>query len=415
MTPGKVPIPYLCLLGLLLATTAQATNVYNVSDYASPQAAINAAQAAGGGLVHFPCGPTTLTAGLVVSSPGVTLEGCGPTGTTLWASFATGDIISFSNSTPYTPCGGVRSLTISPSVNRTSGYAIAIAGCGSGNFENLAINSTSNAIGNGMHFSDSSNSLASTIFVRAVTIFIHGAFTAIRIDGANDRFFSHLSLSGDYPTPTAGSRGILITSSAGDWFSDIESTLFEIGVELSPGSGQSVLWANFNNVLADTNSWMGFHFGGTGAIDGISCVRCWASTNGTASGGGRGFEVNNGSGLTFTDSRVINNGGQGFNVTSGAADINIAGGIFAGNCLASAGCTNGGAYGILLTGTNGFRISGVRAGTTAGQSNTQGYGILINTGCDNYIVTGNDTRLNVWGGIVNVPGTGPTRVLANNL
>jgi hypothetical protein len=254
-------------------------------------------------------------------------------GTVLWASFATGDIISFHNTTAFTPCGGARSLTIVPAVNRTSGYAISIAGCGNGILENLAINSSGSfAIGNGIHFSDSSGSLASTIFVRAVSMYIHGAFTAIRIDGASDRYFSHLSLSGDYPTPTAGSRGIVMTASGGDWFSDIESDLFEIGVEISPASGQAVQWAHFNNVLADSNSSTGYHFGGSGAINGISCVRCWASTNGIATINGRGIEINNGTGLSFTDSRVINNGGHGFETTSGTADIAITGGIFTGNC-----------------------------------------------------------------------------------
>ena len=38
--------------------------------------------------------------------------------------------------------------------------------------------------------------------------------------------------------------------------------------------------------------------------------------------------------------------------------------------------------------------------------NKQGYGIFINTGCSNYIITGNDLRTNVTGGIANVPGTG---------
>ena len=120
---------------------------------------------------------------------------------------------------------------------------------------------------------------------------------------------------------------------------------------------------------------------------------------------GRGFRIERGSGLSFTDSRVINNGGHGFETTSGTADVAISGGVFTGNCVA-AGCSTGLAHGIVLTGTNGFRISGVRSGQAIGMGNKQGYGIFINTGCSNYIITGNDLRTNVTGGIANVPGTG---------
>jgi hypothetical protein len=49
-------IGFLIVLGA--ASPALGINVYNVSDYASAQAAIDAAEAAGGGLVHFPCGTT---------------------------------------------------------------------------------------------------------------------------------------------------------------------------------------------------------------------------------------------------------------------------------------------------------------------------------------------------------------------
>ncbi len=42
-------------------------------------------------------------------------------------------------------------------------------------------------------------------------------------------------------------------------------------------------------------------------------------------------------------------------------------------------------------------------------------GIDILTGCDNYIVSGNDTSGNTTGGIDNVPGAAATRIVANNL
>jgi hypothetical protein len=410
---GKESLMKQLWIGLLVvlgsASPTLGVNVYNVSDYASPQAAIDAAKTAGGGLVHFPCGTTTLSQGLVVDAAGITLEGCGPKGTVLTASFATGNIIALGNSTTaFSPCGGVRDLMINSSVSRTSGYAIAVNGCEQGILENLRIATQG---GHGIRFSNGSNGLASIFSVRAVDIEIQGAFTAIQIDGANDRFFKDLWLRG---SSTAGSRGIVITESGGDWFGDVESVQFEIGVEIAPSSGHIVAWSNFQNVLADTNTLYGFSFSGTGSILGLSCMRCWAATNGINTVNGRGMRIARGSGLTFTDSRVINNGGHGVEVTSTPTDIAFSGGIFTGNCVAS-GCTNGLAHGIVFDGTSGFRIEGTRAGQAAGQGNKQGYGIFLNTGCNNYIVTGNDTRINLLGGINNVPGVGATRIVTNNL
>ena len=397
------------LFTLGLTAPALAVNVYNVSDYASPQAAIDAAKAAGGGLVHFPCGTTTLSTGLVVDAAGVTLDGCGPKGTVLQASFATGNIISLGNSTAaYSPCGGVRDLMIGSTVARTSGYAIAVNGCEQGILDNLRIQTNG---GHGIRFGDGMGHLAAIFSVRAVDIEIHGAFTAIQIDGSNDRYFTDLWLRGD---GAAGSRGIAITESGGDWFKDVEAVVFEIGVSVAPPAGKWVAWMNFNNVLADSNTLDGFLFGGSGAITGISCERCWASSNGISTLNGRGFQIDLGSGLSFVDSRVIDNGGHGLAAGPGASDIAISGGIFTGNCFAS-NCPTGFAHGIILTGTNGIRIQGVRSGQSMGAPNKQGYGIFLNTGCDNYIVTGNDTRLNVSGGILNVPGTAANRLVNNNI
>lgn len=398
----------LSISALALTSPAQAVEFYNVSSYASPQAAINAAAAAGGGVVRFPCGSTTISQPLQITTPGITLEGCGMGGTILSTTAQTGNIIELGNTTTaFAPCGGVRDMTIHSS-GRTAGYAIAVAGCQEGVLENLHIETNG---GNGIRFSDANDSLAAIFFVRAVTLWIQGAFTAVQLDGSSERHFSNLWLQGNQ---TAGSAGIVVTASGGDWFKDVESVLFETGVSVAPASGKFVGWLNFDNVLADQNTLHGFSFAGSGGTQGVSCSRCWSSSNGLTNVNGRGFYISNGNALSFVDSRVLNNGGHGVEVGSSPKDISIIGGVFAGNCVAS-GCSTGQAHGIVLTGTSGFRISGVRAGQLVGSSNKQGYGIYVNTGCTNYIVTNNDTRLNVTGGIQNVPGTSATRIVSSNI
>lgn len=254
--------------------------------------------------------------------------------------------------------------------------------------------------------------------MRALDVEIVGAFTAVRIDGSLEQHLTNSWLRGDF---TPGSRGIVITDTGGTWVRDVDVVQFEVGVSLEPAAGKLVAWSHFDNVLADSNTSHGFQFVGAGGIPGFSCVRCWTSSNGfdpvsqaITNINARGMYIGNGLGLSFAESRVINNGGHGLEVGSGARDIEISGGIFAGNC-ASPACPTGYAHGIVLTGTNGFRILGVRSGQTVGAPKTQGYGIFINTGCNNYVLANNDTRLNANGGIINVPGASATRILNSNL
>jgi hypothetical protein len=65
--------------------------------------------------------------------------------------------------------------------------------------------------------------------------------------------------------------------------------------------------------------------------------------------------------------------------------------------------------------TTHFRIHDVRTGPAAGQGSDQSWGIFIVGGCDQYVVSGNDTTGNVVGGINNVPGIAASRIVANNL
>lgn len=242
--------PFLALF--VLPSVLGAITTYDVTDYSTPQDAVNAAAAAGGGVVQFPCGATTtLNSTLVISSPAIVLAGCGPS-SVLSATFATGNIIQIGNTaSPYLYCGDVKDLRIVSTVTRTSGYAIAIAGCQSGSTSNIEIATNG---GNGIRFGDGS-SLAALYHLSQAHIFLTGAFTGLQIDGSNDRYIQRLWIQGN---DDSASRGIVITETGGDWFNDVEVVKVGIGVSVVPSAGKTVAWANFNNVLADTNRSHGF-------------------------------------------------------------------------------------------------------------------------------------------------------------
>ncbi len=66
--------------------------VFNVTEYASVQAAVNAASASGG-VVYFPQGTYNLTSQVVVANSGVVLKGAGPSQTIITQGSGTGNIL----------------------------------------------------------------------------------------------------------------------------------------------------------------------------------------------------------------------------------------------------------------------------------------------------------------------------------
>ncbi|MFD0717599.1 glycosyl hydrolase family 28-related protein [Paenibacillus sp. GCM10027626] len=402
------------LLSFPKIASAGTVDFFNVKDYgakgdgvandtAAIRAAINAA-GVNGGVVFFPVGKFLISSTLVINKPGVSLRGSSPGASVIQTNAASGDIITIGAS-PAFVYAEVRDLQITAVVARTSGYAIAVNGCEDYNLENLILfRSSSLATGHGLHFSE----MSGLGYIRAIDIEIVGAFRGIVIDGGNDRYFNQLWLRGNL---TAGSTGILLSNTGGDWFTDVEVVQFECGVNLSPATGSAVGWVKFHNVLADTNTLHGWLFDGAGSTWGIAMDSCWAGTTGVANINARGMLITNVDGLMAAGMRIVNSGGHGIEIGTNPKSLNFKGGFIAGSSYAAAGNAHGIATALNYTG--GLLVDGMKIGQTAGEMNTQGYGVFINGGNDNYTLIGNDVTGNVTGGI-NDRANGVNKIIRAN-
>lgn len=103
-------------------TVTGKTVTYATNDTAAIQSAIDAAGAAGGGVVKMPSGIYGFT-GLTVASDNVWLEGAGPS--SVLATFrASGDSVAISNGAQFLYGAAIRSLKFRPAVARTSGLEV---------------------------------------------------------------------------------------------------------------------------------------------------------------------------------------------------------------------------------------------------------------------------------------------------
>lgn len=378
-------------------------------DTSAIQSAINAA---GAGTTYLPPGTYLINAALTLSSSGAALVGAGPGATVLKTTSTTANMVVMSQATYLVPGTSVRDMWFqSDSQNtRTAGAAISIGDGESFLIDNVRIQTYG---GNGIVCSSTGS--GKLIFASNVDIEIWGAFKGIHLPNAGDVHLSHAWIRGPIANggTVAGSVGIDV--GGGNVHAlDVECVQFEKGIFLHPGTGQESIWNTFINVYCDTNSLYGWHFASDGGtIAGTTLTSCWAGTNGITQANGAGLRIEAGQSYLISNFRCINNGGNGVDIAGAAADANIQidGGFFTGNSVYNSGAGSG----ILVrSGVSGFRISNTRAGALSYAGNTQLYGIHILSGCDNFILSHNDTRSNVGGGINNVSGTSATRIQSNN-
>jgi len=380
-------------------------------DSAAIQAAIAAACTNGRGRVLLPAGDYRVTSTLTVTCAGVWLSGSGPTTTVIHNASAAGDLLKFGNtSAPFSPCGGVRDLSLNSAITKTAGSQLVIDGCGEGAIENIKIFMA--AGGNGITFGATTSALSALWYVNNVTMTMTGAFTGLSLASGNDRYFSHIWIQGNR---TSNGVGIKITGSAGDWFSDIESVSSDHGVLIAPAAGATVSWLSFYNTLTDSNLTDGYKIVPTGgSVYGITIVAPWGSSNGTTTASGHGVVINGSSGsvgnVRIVSPRIINNGGDGISVTT-ASDIAIEGGFMSANSQQSSGTYSG----IAVTGATGIRVSGVRSGNIAGGSNTQKYGLAVDATSTNVNLVGNDLTGNLTGALNNLATLSATVRTLDNL
>jgi hypothetical protein len=392
--------------------TFGATGNGTTDDYQAFHLAVVAASVKGGEIM-VPVGTYLLGTRLAITSPGVTLVGEGPGASILLTNQPTGDVVAFGNvAGAYNYCGGMRGLGIRSNVTRTGGAAVTVDGCAQGQFQNLSLQTTG---GDGIRLCPASGGtgLCSVLYFSDIAITISGAFNGILSQGGNDRYFRAVHM-GEAPgfVNAAGSRGINLQYSGGDWFTDITCAQFEYGVLMNPGSGQGVTWLHMINVLAD-QSIQGFRIASSpgGWIFGLTIQAPWATSPTTPNG--RGIYIGSGSGILIENPRLLNNGGHGIEIAGGTS-IKIVGGLITQSSLASPGNYDG----INVnSGASNFQIVGVTAGCGGLCNNPpfQRYGINIGFGSDNFLVQGNDFTGNLVDGVLVAPGASATRRFIGNL
>ena len=358
----------------------------------------------GRGTLFFPAGTYLFTPPLKIDVAHIYIKGSGSGSSVLLANSATGNIIEIGASPAFVG-SGIENIQIACTEDRISGYAITINGCEKYFIKNvLLFRYNDKQTGDGIYFGDTSG----IGFINQCDMEFKGNFNGIVISGSNDRYFTDLWLRGD--NISSGSTGVAIRKSGGDWFNNVEIVQFTEGLLIAPTLPDRVSWINLQNVLTDNNSLRGVRIDGTGEVEGINFANCWSSTNGPNNINARGVYIAKGKGIMFSNFRCINNGGHGIEISNTPQNIQINGGLFNGNSQAKAGVAHG-----IITNCKGFLLTGVRSGTFDDSVSKQGYGLYIQANCDYYIVSNNDFRNNVTGGVMNVTTPDNNKLINNNI
>jgi hypothetical protein len=214
----------------------------------------------------------------------------------------------------------------------------------------------------------------------------------IFIDGGNDTFLTRVVM--DAPAGAQPMCGVRIKESQATWMTDCDMIHQGNGIQIDPdgGAGDLITWCFFSKVACDLGTGDGLYVCPTngGSVRGLFFYNCWFSSNRNGVNllktGGCAIDT-----VTFDNCTLFNNQYRGgWDQNASNVDYN--------NCRVSgnSGVSPGTYAGLeFANGTTDFSVRNTKSGAMAGFGANMSHGILIGSGCNNYIITDNNLLGNV--------------------
>ncbi|MTV37679.1 glycosyl hydrolase family 28-related protein [Duganella radicis] len=348
-------------------------------------AAINNMLVTAAGLkINFPSGICRYAGGGVLQD-GTVLEGAGRHATTIRAQGADARLFN-----AFGLGSGIRNMKFDAAVTQTGGSYVVLQGQESF-IEDFYMTGDYNGI----------------LMIGSVSRIRHGRFQdgasgAIRIraeGGDNSQLIDDVLMGAQQPQVAAA--GIRVRNSAALIISNTSVIQQGIGLLVDPYTDTASSATDAGNVFSlwvhhcffDNSGTNGIRIAptGFGSVQRSRFDNVWAGSSGQD-----GVLINNAGsgsveGIHFVSPHLVLNGGSGITTGGTVKDLSIVGGELAGNAF--------GAY--FNPGANGVRISDALIGQGGGMGGNKNVGVVISSGVDYVILSGNDVRGNLGGAIVN--------------
>lgn len=400
--------------------------VYNVRDYgatgngttddtAAIQDAINAAGAAGGGVVFLPPGTYLVSDTLEFYFPGVFLRGAGMWNTKLTRSTDYGDTIIFGGGQAGTGTllsnTGISDLTIISTGLTTSGAHIRYSGVTRHQLKGIYLNNgfigiRADAL-TAAYFSDI-YVVFTDIYGGSATgrrYFQFGIASSYSHKSCGDLFITNFNIRGN----TSGQVtefGVNIEAADGIWFENGHvGNSTEANIRIGGPTSDVINLVFFSNVMSDEGTGYGLLLESyaTLAFRTIKFVNCTFKSGGIPAWATTGIAIAAGctvTGLSFDNCTVTEYGNNGVLLAStDSSNITFANCTVRGNGRNTADTYPG--YSV-LAGVSSVVISGGSSGKAydSGSTGTQAYGIQFSTGHSNILVDGVDLTGNTLGSVL---------------
>ena len=377
-------------------------------DTGAIQAAIDAVELAGGGVVYFPAAPAgyKITAALTIQKTGVFLVGDGPKASILTPNFATGECVVFGDTNTLVEDAGMSGIGIVHVVTRTADASVVLGGnLVRAILEDVRISAAYRCIQYGRAASP-----VTTSDCTLRNVHMQGTNDGIEVTGQASLFLEHCRLNG---TPTNSSRGINVSGPMDGLWLDSETTIEghdnSISITHTAGSVANIF---LNGCALDRPLVAGLriNISGTASINGIYAdgVKVFDTVG---SGDAPAILVTSSSSGAIDGLEIMNWSAR--DTRQEFADINaVVSNLTISNCVSlRGGVKSSGNYA-------GINLRSLAHNHVVINSNiingSYSYGLINADATTNISVTGNDFTGNVTGAVSNLGGVSSTRYFSDN-